>query len=195
MGSLEKSQPARSPGAGASVALIVMGVAGSGKSTVGRALATALHCRFFDGDDYHPPGNVALMAQGTPLTDVERGPWLDRLAALIADRLTQGETTVIACSALKRAYRNRLRVDPERVRFIYLHGSEPLLWERIAARSGHFMRPEMLRSQLETLEPPVDEAIWVSIDQPVPAQVAAIVRSRLILADGVIARSKKRHHE
>ena len=158
---------------------IIMGASGSGKSTVGRALADALGCPFYDGDDFHPPQNVAKMAAGTPLTDADRGPWLARLAELIRGHLERDEPAVLACSALKRAYRDVLRVDPahaRRIRFVYLQGDFDTLRQRMAARPDHFMRPEMLRSQFTALEEPgPDEAALVlPVTLPVDALVQAI---------------------
>ena len=133
---------------------VIMGVSGSGKTTVGLALARKLGVSFYDGDDFHPPENVAKMANGIPLTDEDRYPWLARLHDLIADFLARGETAVIACSALKKKYRDQLRAGNEGVYIIYLKGSLNLIWERMAARQAHFMKPDMLQSQFETLDPP-----------------------------------------
>lgn len=146
---------------------IVMGVSGCGKSTIGQELAAALDSPFYDGDDFHPPQNVAKMARGEPLDDDDRAPWLARLADLIADHLARGETAVLACSALKRRYRDQLRVS-DAVRFIYLVGDFDTIWARMQARSGHYMKPEMLHSQFAALEAPaVDEALPVAVDRPV----------------------------
>lgn len=154
---------------------IIMGVSGCGKSTVGRALAVRLGCPFYDGDDFHPQANVAKMASGTPLTDADRTPWLNRLAALLAETLGQEETAVLACSALKKAYRDRLHVS-DRVQFVYLHGDFDLIWGRMQARQGHYMKAEMLRSQFAALEPPASQqAWWVEIDAPVDAIVDEII--------------------
>lgn len=154
---------------------IIMGVSGSGKTTVGRALAAALGCPFYDGDDFHPPENVAKMARGEPLTDADRAPWLDRLAALIGEVIGRGETAVLACSALKKAYRDRLRVSG-RVQFVYLHGEFDLIWRRMQARQGHYMQAEMLRSQFAALEPPgAGEALAIDAALPVEAIVAKIL--------------------
>ena len=136
-----------------------MGVAGSGKTTIGKLLAERLGWQFFDADDYHPAANVAKMAQGIPLQDADRWPWLKALAGLLEGCLAEGRGAVLACSALKRAYRERLRVDAGRVRFVYLKGDHALLWQRLQQRQGHYMRAEMLRSQFAALEEPEDA--WV----------------------------------
>lgn len=143
--------------------IIVMGVAGSGKSTVGAWLAARLGGAFFDADDFHPPANVAKMAAGIPLDDADRAPWLARLRREVVD--PPGGPRVLACSALKRAYRRQLGAGTPGVALVYLQGSPALLGTRIAARSGHFMKPGMLASQLATLEEPgPDEGVTVSID-------------------------------
>jgi len=131
-----------------------MGVSGSGKTTIGKALAEQLGCRFYDGDDYHPPENIAKMASGIPLDDADRAGWLETLASIIRDGLEKGENGVMACSALKEKYRQVLRVDPERVKFIYLKGNYELILSRMRTRDAHYMKPEMLRSQFEALEEP-----------------------------------------
>lgn len=155
---------------------VIMGVAGSGKTTVGNALAARLQCPFYDGDDFHPPANVAKMATGVPLDDADREPWLASLAALIQRHLQQDQSAVLACSALKRRYRDLLRIN-EKVKFIFLEGDFDLIMRRIANRQDHYMRPEMLRSQFEALEPPdSDEALLASIDGPVDTIVADILQ-------------------
>ena len=158
-----------------------MGVAGSGKSTVGAALAAALGWRFVDADGHHAPENVAKMARGEPLTDADRWPWLDGLRAIIAAALAADEPLVLACSALKAAYRARLvGGDAHRIRFVHLTGTPQMLRARLAGRAGHFMKPGMLASQLAALEPP-DDAVTVDASRPVDALVADIV-SRLTTA-------------
>jgi carbohydrate kinase (thermoresistant glucokinase family) len=129
--------------------LVIMGVSGSGKTTVGKLLAQKTGRRFLDGDDFHPPENVAKMSSGIPLTDEDRLGWLETLASIIheADNLT-----IIACSALKASYREILK----EAEFIFLYGSPELLAERINQRSGHYMPPGLLQSQLETLEAPTN---------------------------------------
>ncbi len=157
--------------------IIVMGVSGSGKTSIGAALAARLDCPFYDGDDFHPPENVAKMAAGIPLSDEDRAGWLDRLAALIRDGLQNGRSGVIACSALKETYRARLRVDPQQVRFVYLKGSFDVILARMQARPGHYMKPDMLRSQFETLEEP-GGAVVVDITQA-PDRIVKNIIDRL----------------
>jgi gluconokinase len=153
-----------------------MGVSGCGKTTVGQTLADRLNCPFYDGDDFHPPENVAKMSRGTPLNDADRAPWLARLAALIEGHLVEGETAVLACSALKKQYRDQLRVS-DRVRFIYLEGSFDLIWQRMQTRSNHYMKADMLHSQFDALEPPAaSEAVTIPIAQDVATIVAQILQ-------------------
>jgi gluconokinase len=156
--------------------LIVMGVAGCGKSTVGRALAARLGWPFYDGDDFHPPANVAKMSRGIPLTDADRAGWLDALADVARRALEADQSAVLACSALKQRYRDQLRVDPARVRFIYLKGSYADLHARLLTRTDHFMKPGMLESQFAALEEPAD-ALLVDIRLPVEQAVEQIVRN------------------
>ncbi len=155
---------------------VIMGVSGCGKTMVGQALAAHLNCPFYDGDDFHPPENVAKMAGGIPLDDADRAPWLARLAALIQEHLNKGETAVLACSALKRRYRDRLSVS-EQVQFIFLDGDFDLIWGRMLVRQDHYMKPEMLHSQFEALEPPDDnEVIRIPIDCPKDDVMALILQ-------------------
>ena len=140
--------------------VVVMGVSGSGKSTIGRLLAERLGCAFYDGDDYHPPANIAKMAAGIPLDDSDRAEWLGALVSLIANSLARGECGVIACSALKKRYRDVLRLDERQVRFVYLRGSFDAIQARLQSREGHFMSTSLLQSQFDALEEP-DEAIVV----------------------------------
>ncbi len=138
---------------------VVMGVSACGKSTVGRLLAQARGATYLDGDDFHPPQNVARMAAGQALTDADRQGWLRALGARLARARAAGEGVVLSCSALKRAYRDVLRQGAPDLRLVFLHGSRELLAARIAARSGHYMPPSLLDSQLATLEAPqADEA-------------------------------------
>ena len=158
-------------------ALVVMGVSGSGKSTIGDKLAERLGWRYEDGDTFHPASNVDKMSAGHPLTDEDRWPWLQAIADEI-DRLCKaGERVVIACSALKRAYRDVLVHGRNDVRMVYLEGGKELIAERLARRKHHFMPPGLLDSQFETLQPPgADEnPLTVSIDASVDAIVDAIV--------------------
>ncbi|MCB8976192.1 MAG: gluconokinase [Ardenticatenaceae bacterium] len=155
---------------------VVMGVSGSGKTTVGQALAARLGCPFYDGDDFHPPANVAKMASGTPLNDADRAPWLARLAELLKNHEERGETAVLACSALKQKYRDQLRVSPQ-VQFVYLAGSFDLIWQRMSQRTNHYMKADMLRSQFTALEPPTaDEAILIPIEQDVAVIVDQVLQ-------------------
>jgi len=158
-------------------AVVVMGVSGSGKSTVGVALAERLGWEFVDGDSLHPPENVAKMHAGQPLDDHDREPWLNAIAALIDTWIERGTAGVVACSALKRRYRDRLIHNRSKVRLIYLRGSHDLIAGRLAARRGHFMPPGLLDSQFAALEPPGpdEDAIVADIDRPVAAIVDKIV--------------------
>jgi gluconokinase len=149
-----------------------MGVAGSGKTTVGKALAAQMGFEFADADDYHPAANVEKMASGVPLTDEDRAPWLDRLRGLITNWIAAGKSAVLACSALKQAYRERLMVGPE-VRLVYLKGNRELFRERLLTRHGHYMKESMLDSQLAVLEEPGD-AIVINAGLPVEQAVAEI---------------------
>ncbi len=152
-----------------------MGVSGCGKTTIGHALAEALGCRFYDGDDFQPEENVAKMAGGTPLTDADRWPWLERLHVLLGEHARRDETVVLACSALKRGYRDRLCAGVDGVRIVHLQGDFDLIYGRMQERPGHYMKPELLRSQFETLEPPTpDEALILDIAKPVEAVVRRI---------------------
>lgn len=141
----------------------MMGVSGSGKTTIGKLLAEKLQIPFFDGDDYHPQANLEKMEKGHPLNDQDRKGWLQRLNELAREQENHG--AVIACSALKSQYRIQLQHGLNTVDFVYLDGSFDLISKRLAARKGHFMPPELLRSQFETLEIP-EHAISVSIDDP-----------------------------
>lgn len=157
------------------VVVVVMGVSGCGKSTVGHALAERLGCEFCEGDDLHPAANVAAMAAGHPLTDALRAPWLDAIAAWIDRTLDAGATGVVSCSALKRRYRDRLR-RPQ-VLFAHLDAPREVFADRLAHRHGHFMPASLLDSQLADLEPPAtdERALRVDAALPVPQQVEAIV--------------------
>jgi carbohydrate kinase (thermoresistant glucokinase family) len=150
-------------------ALVTMGVSGSGKTTIGEALAARLGWRFEDGDRFHPPGNLAKMSAGQPLTDEDRWPWLHAIADEIDRSCNTGEHVVMACSALRRVYRDILVHGRNGVRIVYLNGSQALIASRLGGRKGHFMPPGLLTSQFETIEPPVadERAVTVSIDAPV----------------------------
>jgi gluconokinase len=155
-----------------------MGVSGSGKSTIADRLAARLGWRYEDGDKFHPPSNVAKMSAGHPLTDEDRLPWLRAIADEIDRVCEAGQRAVIACSALKRAYREILVHGRNDVRIVFLNGTQELIAERLAARTGHFMPPGLLTSQFRTLEPPQlnERPITVSIDASVEAIVDDIVR-------------------
>jgi carbohydrate kinase (thermoresistant glucokinase family) len=155
--------------------VLLMGVSGSGKSTVGPALAAELNWPFLDADTLHPPANVAKMASGIPLTDADRWPWFDRIVAEMRRYAAAGKNVVIACSALKQAYRDRLASGGS-LRVVYLKGDAETIAPRLAERRGHFMPLSLLASQFATLEEP-DNAIVVDIREPVAAQVAAITRA------------------
>ena len=158
-------------------AIIVMGVSGSGKSTVGLGLAEALGWDFRDGDSFHPPANVAKMRSGAPLTDDDRWPWLDAIGTHMAALERTGGHVVIACSALKRVYRDRLRASGARLRFVHLDGTFALIDARMRARRDHFMPPSLLESQFATLESPAadENAVTVPIEEDPGAIVAAIL--------------------
>ncbi len=156
--------------------VLVMGVSGSGKTSVGVELAGALALPYFDADDFHPAANVAKMAAGYPLDDGDRAPWLTALGEVLA-KAARDRGCVLGCSALKEAYRAQLRaaVD-EPLHVVYLEGSRELLLERVSLRAGHFFPPELLDSQLAVLEHPVN-AITVSIAEPVERIVREVVAS------------------
>jgi gluconokinase len=156
------------------VAVAVMGVAGSGKTTVGRALANAMGWCFHDGDSLHPASNIAKMSRGEPLTDQDRAPWIASIAELVDRHRRSGRSVVIAYSALKKAYRTALTNHASDVTFVYLRGAPQLLEERLRNRNGHFMGPEMLASQLADLEEPTD-AIIVDVSRTVDAIVTGLI--------------------
>lgn len=163
--------------------LVLMGVSGSGKTTVGRVLARDTGWTFVEGDDFHPPANIEKMRAGVPLGDEDRRPWLAALRDRIDRAFDSGENLVLACSALKHDYRDYLEHhDPDRVHFVWLQGSEELIRQRMAGRRGHFMDPNLLHSQFETLEPPEppEHALKVDVGPP-PEDVAAEIRQRLHL--------------
>ncbi|HUA36800.1 MAG TPA: gluconokinase [Candidatus Sulfopaludibacter sp.] len=136
--------------------LIFMGVSGSGKTTVGKLFAKKTGAEFFEGDEFHPPGNIEKMRRGIPLTDADRTKWLQTLREIIQRSLAAGKFTVMACSVLKAAYRDLLQAGDPRVQFVHLTGPRTLIEARLKARTNHFMPATLLDSQLATLEPPVD---------------------------------------
>jgi gluconokinase len=154
--------------------VVLMGVCGCGKTTVGRPLAKELGWTFVDADDLHPRANVEKMASGVPLTDEDRWPWYERVVAELQRLTRSGKHVVLACSALKQAYRDRLARAGD-LRIVYMKGDAATIEPRIASRSGHFMPASLLASQFATLEEP-SGAIVVDVAQPVEAQVAAIAR-------------------
>jgi gluconokinase len=156
--------------------IVVMGVSGSGKTTVGRKLAAELGWKFADADDFHSPANIAKMSAGEPLTDADRAPWLAALRAAIDGFFARGENAVVTCSALKEAYRQALADRRLDVRFVYLRGDRALLLSRLQHRAGHFMKAELLDSQLATLEPPQD-ALTLDIAET-PAELVAQIRQQ-----------------
>jgi gluconokinase len=156
-------------------AVVVMGVSGAGKSTVGQLIAAQLGAPFRDADSFHPPANVTKMSSGQPLTDEDRWPWLRAIAAWIAEHRAAGTTCVVTCSALKRVYRD-IVTDSQRadVRIVYLKGDFQLIAARLAARKGHFMPPALLKSQFDTLqEPAADEHAIVAPIDATPEEIAA----------------------
>lgn len=153
--------------------VLLIGVSGSGKSTVGQSLADHLEGEFLDADAFHPPENRQRMASGIPLTDTDRLPWLEALGMELKTRRKSPRPLVLACSALKRSYRNLLREASPGLVTVYLHGSRDLIRERLQQRSGHFMKARMLESQFADLEEPV-HAIRVEITQSLPAVVREI---------------------
>ena len=154
--------------------VIVMGVAGSGKTTVGTLLAQRLGWNFFDADGFHPAENVAKMASGIPLSDADRIPWLAALHELVSASLRTDRPAVLACSALKESYRRQLLEGNPEVLVVYLKGSYELIWSRMADRKDHFMKPQMLKSQFESLEEPAG-ALVVDISKPVEELVEEIL--------------------
>jgi len=141
---------------------VVMGVTGSGKSTIGAMLARSLGVNFIEGDDYHPPENVQRMAAGIPLTDADRAGWLRALASRLSEAATSGTGLVLTCSALKRSYRDVLRAAVPDIQFVFLDGPRSLIAERLGNRHGHFMPAALLDSQVATLEAPAaEEHAWV----------------------------------
>ena len=157
--------------------IVVMGVSGCGKSTVGQALARSLNWPFFDADDFHPPANIQKMSSGIPLDDVDRQPWLERLRDLLAAEHQAGRSAVLACSALKERYRMVLRAGAPDVRFVHLEGTVEDIQMLMSRRSGHFMKPGMLASQFATLEEPRDALVIPVL--LTPAEQVARIRTQL----------------
>jgi len=158
--------------------VLLMGVSGSGKTTIGTLLAHDLGWEFFDADDFHPAANVAKMRRGEPLSDADRDGWLDSLCALIDQLLREHRPAVLACSALRGTYRDRLRAGRTEVAVVYLHGDEALIRARMEKRQGHFMTSALLASQFATLEEPHDAQYVVDIDAT-PATIVERIRTGL----------------
>ncbi|PZN93198.1 MAG: hypothetical protein DCF31_13375 [Alphaproteobacteria bacterium] len=157
--------------------LVICGVAGAGKTQLATALARQLGTPLQEGDDLHPPENVARMAAGTPLDDADRAPWLDAIAAVVAGWNTAGTPGIVTCSALKRAYRDRLRAAG-RIGFVFLAIDADLARARLATRQGHFMPATLIASQFAALEVPAEaDVLTLAADLPTAAQVAAVVAS------------------
>ncbi|MDR3612126.1 MAG: gluconokinase [Candidatus Obscuribacterales bacterium] len=162
------------------VVIIVMGVAGSGKTAIGKLLSERLHFQFVDADDFHSPISIEKMKSGEPLTDADRAPWLTHLANLIAEWINSNRHTVLACSALKQSYRNILqqhKTKSEAIQFVYLKGSYDLFLNRLQSRAGHYMKADMLKSQFAILEEP-NSAIVIdaslAVEEVVAKTIAAI---------------------
>jgi gluconokinase len=155
-----------------------MGVSGSGKTTVGRLLSEELGWKFYEGDDFHPSANVQKMRRAIPLDDTDRKPWLDILRNLIRTCLEQGDSAVLTCSALKKSYREFLRID-ERVVFIYLRGDYEIIRQRLIGRPGHFMKPDLLDSQFEALEEP-EAAMCIDVSAS-PHEIVESIKNHLRL--------------
>jgi gluconokinase len=157
--------------------VVVMGVAGSGKTTVGAMLAGRLGWTYAEADDFHPPANVEKMSAGQPLTDADRGPWLAAIGHWIDERGAAGEPGIVSCSGLKRKYRDMLRDGRPEVRIVFLEGSRELIARRMLARHGHFMRAAMVDSQFADLEPPTadEHVLTVSVESAPPQIVSTIV--------------------
>jgi gluconokinase len=160
------------------VIVVLMGVTGVGKTTIGRILAQDQGWPFLDADDFHPPANVAKMRAGIPLNDVDRDPWLAALRFEIDGRLSRGDSAVLACSALKQAYRDRLNAS-ESVRFVHLRGDATLIRERLLARTGHYMDPGLLASQFAALEEP--KGVLAVDIAATPREIASFVEVALDL--------------
>ena len=167
---------------------MVMGVSGSGKSTVGEQLAAALSATFIDGDDLHPRANVQKMAKGEPLNDDDRAPWLIRINDAVYNLEQRSRKGVIVCSALKKRYRDNIRQDNQNLVFVFLDGPKHVILDRMAARAGHFMKPDMLDSQFTVLERPSiseEDVLTVTIDTAPEAIVAKVMK--LLEERGLIA--------
>jgi gluconokinase len=162
------------------VVVIILGVSGAGKTTVGKLLAQELRWAFYEADDYHPRANIDKMRSGRPLTDEDRKPWLKSLRELIEKCLKLNQNAVLACSALKRKYRRYLRVGPE-VQFVFLHGDRDRIAWQLKQRRGHFMKPELLDSQFADLEEPAPEEHVITVDLgPEPKELVEQIKSKML---------------
>ena len=161
--------------------IIIFGVSGAGKTTVGELLARELGWDFYEADDFHSPANIEKMRRGVPLTDEDRWPWLENLRGLIKRCVAAGENAVLACSALKRAYRKYLRVSAE-VKFVFLHGDYTVIAKQLERRRGHFMKPGLLRSQFADLEEPGpdEETLTVELGRT-PEELVNEIKAKLHL--------------
>jgi gluconokinase len=166
------------------VIVIIFGVSGAGKTTVGKLLARELGWHFLEADDFHPEANIEKMRSGHPLTDEDRWPWLERLRKQIERSLAVGEDAVLACSALKRAYRDRLRVSDE-VKFVFLRGDYALVERQLRSRHGHFMNSALLQSQFDDLEEPRPDENALTIELGgTPKEIVGEIRAKLNLPGG-----------
>ena len=164
--------------------VIVFGVSGAGKTTIGKLLAEHLGWRFIEADDFHPAANSEKMRSGHPLTDEDRRPWLERLREQIKRSLAVGENAALACSALKRAYRYRLRVSEE-VKFVYLRGDFALIQKQLCSRRGHSMDPGLLQSQFDDLEEPQPDEHVLTVELGgTPEEIVGETKTKLYLASG-----------
>ena len=161
--------------------VIVFGVSGAGKTTIGKLLAEQLGWRFYEGDDFHPRANIEKMRSGRPLTDEDRWPWLERLREQITRSIAAKENAVLACSALKRAYRDRLRVSDD-VKFVFLRGNYVLIERQLRRRRGHFMNPALLQSQFADLEEPQPDEDVLTVDLGrSPEEIVEQIKAKLNL--------------
>jgi gluconokinase len=157
--------------------VVLFGVAGSGKTTIGHLLAEELGWNFYDADEFHPASNLEKMGQGIALTDADRWPWLETLRELLKERIARKENLILACSALKEEYRDYLQISDE-IKWIFLKGEYGLVADRFEQRRGHFMNSDLLRSQFETLEEPKRDALVVDVDAT-PERILQIIRRQL----------------
>lgn len=158
--------------------IVLVGVTGCGKSSVGKQLAAQLGWIFLEGDDFHPPAKLEKLRRGVPLTDGDRMPWLKAIREMIRNKVNQRENAVIACSALKKSYRRMLQISSE-VKFVYLRASIPLIAARLKKRRNHFMNPALIRSQFDTLEEP-NNALWIDAGLPL-GEIAKLIKNGLVV--------------